>query len=201
MHAYAIDSNERKLIPAILALVSVSAAYSLDRVIAALSLAVPWWLDTPSVLGFYGIFYLCFDKYVWRWSLLRRFGLVSLPNLNGTWEGTLTSSYDEHDAQHPVTIKVSQTWRHMAVRLETTSSLSCSESAALRTQDACRHTLSYEYFNEPKALATSTMHAHRGTARLTADQESSRSVLRGEYYTGRDRQMYGTLRLERAESA
>ena len=197
MHAYATDSGERRLIPGVLVVLSVIVAYGFGAIVTALSIEIPWWLDAPSVLGFYGLFYFAFNEYVWRWPLLRRVRLINLPDLNGTWTGILTSSFDKHTEQHSVTVEVSQTWRQMAVRLETRGSVSCSESAALRTQQTCRHTLSYEYFNEPKAPSASTMHAHRGTARLTMDEAGNRNVLEGEYYTGRDRQMYGTLRLER----
>jgi len=38
------------------------------------------------------------------------------------------------------------------------------------------------------------------TARLTAGRANNREVLEGEYYTGRDRRMYGTLHLERARA-
>ncbi len=58
--------------------------------------------------------------------------------------------------------------------------------------------LSYEYLNEPKAATSAlTMHTHRGTARLTVAVVDNPRILDEEYYTGRDRQMYGSLRLER----
>ena len=56
--------------------------------------------------------------------------------------------------------------------------------------------LSYEYRNEPKPHAAATMHPHRGMTRLGL---VSPGRLEGEYYTGRDRQNYGTLSLEKVE--
>jgi hypothetical protein len=198
MHAYATDSGERKYIPGLLGVLSIVAALLLSEGLSLLSITVPWWFDAPSVMGFYGIFYSLFEKRIWKARLLHRAGLVSLPDLNGTWKGYLTSSHDLHKTQHPVIVEVSQRWRHISIRLESGSSVSRSESAALRTEDAGRITLSYEYFNEPKAPAVESMHAHRGTGRLTVDRANNREVLEGEYYTGRDRRMYGTLHLERS---
>jgi len=197
VHAYATDSGERRYIPGFLGLLSIGAALLLAEALSVLSIAVPWWFDAPSVMGFYALFYNLFEKRMWKTQLLHRVGIVSLPDLNGTWTGHLTSSHDAHGMQHPVTVEVSQRWRHISIRLESVSSISRSESAALRTEDAGRNTLSYEYFNEPKASAVGSMHAHRGTGRLTVDP-SNRATLNGEYYTGRDRRMYGTLHLERS---
>jgi len=148
-------------------------------------------------MGFYAIFYGAFEKPFWKTKLLRRAGIVSLPDLNGTWQGYLNSSHDNYATQYPISSEVTQRWRHLSIRLESAVSISRSESAALLTQDAGRNTLSYEYFNAPKASAVGSMHAHRGTGRLTVNRENNCEVLEGEYYTGRDRQMYGSLRLER----
>jgi hypothetical protein len=55
-------------------------------------LEVPWWIDAPSVMGFYGLIYQWFDKYLW----FRKFIFVpfsSIPNLQGTWVGAIHSSY------------------------------------------------------------------------------------------------------------
>lgn len=198
MHAYATDSGERMYVPGALGLLSIAAALLLNEALSLLSITVPWWFDAPSVTGFYTLLYNVFEKRAWKARLLHRAGIVDLPDLNGTWKGYLTSSHDDHETQHPITVEVSQRWRHISIRLESANSISRSESAALRTQDAGRKTPSYEYLNEPKAPALKSMHAHRGTARLTAGQANNREVLEGEYYTGRDRRKYGTLHLERA---
>jgi hypothetical protein len=55
--------------------------------------------------------------------------------------------------------------------------------------------LSYEYINEPRVSATASMHMHRGTGRFVLS--GGGNVLEGEYYSGRDRQTFGTVRLEK----
>ena len=49
--------------------------------------------------------------------------------------------------------------------------------------------LTYQYVNEPKAIAPSTMEMHKGTATL----KLSGSTLDGGYYTGRGRGEVGTV--------
>lgn len=164
-----------------------------------LPFTVPWWVEVPSVMGFYGLFYALFDRRLWRITLLHRIGLVQLPDLNGTWEGFVKSSFDEYATQHYARVKISQRWTQISIRLDTDGSKSHSLSAALLTTNPNEIMLSYEYLNEPKASnSAATMHTHRGTARLTIDSVNAPGTLEGEYYTGRDRRMYGGVHLERS---
>jgi hypothetical protein len=55
--------------------------------------------------------------------------------------------------------------------------------------------LTYEYLNEPRTAAAVTMHMHRGVTRLRVEDKGR--VLDGDYFSGRDRQNYGAIRLER----
>jgi hypothetical protein len=62
-----------------------------------------------------------------------------------------------------------------------------------------RPELLYEYLNEPKPHAPSAMQIHRGHARLELAED--RSSLSGQYFTGRGRQTFGTLVLQRTGTA
>ncbi|MGD1702628.1 hypothetical protein [Dapis sp. BLCC M229] len=63
MHAYATNAKDRETIPLYIAAISVMAALLLSSVVKNLQWQVPWWLDAPSVMGFYGIFYQAFEKF------------------------------------------------------------------------------------------------------------------------------------------
>ena len=195
MHTYTTDSSERKFIPLYIASASILLAWGLNRLFNFTQLTVPWWIDAPSVIGFYGLLYTLFNKYLWRSRILRTIGIVKVPDLNGVWNGYVVSSFDKHAKEDKATIKISQTWTRIVIILETNYSKSSSLIAAIVTEDPSGTILSYEYLNEPKPNAKHTMHAHRGTARLTLKSEGK--VLEGEYYTGRDRQNFGILRFER----
>ena len=82
--------------------------------------AIPWWLDAPSVMGFYGLFYSASDKWLWAKPIVRKIGLVKIPNLNGVWEGCVTSSsYDNHGSEITINMGISQTWARISIILNT----------------------------------------------------------------------------------
>lgn len=194
MHPYATDSNEKKMVPLYLAIISVLAPLAGFRALTGLHLIVPWWIDAPSVMGCYGLIHTAFDRWIWRWTLLRRAGVVRIPDLNGTWSGHLCSSFDL-TSQTPVNVDIHQTWSNIAILLTSQHSQSSSIAASLITQNPAGPWLSYEYDNQPAAHATATMHAHRGTASLRLRADNKQCVLDGEYYTGRDRGNFGSLEL------
>jgi SMODS-associating 2TM, beta-strand rich effector domain len=198
MHPYATDSNERKRLPLLMVGLSILLAWSLNRGMEATGVSLPWWIDAPSVAGFYGFIYVVFDKRLWLLPPARKLGLVKIPNLNGTWTGNVNPSSEEHTSGHPAAVEITQTWRNLCVRLRTENSASHSVIGAVIVEEGEEARLSYEYINEPNAHAVGGMHMHRGTARLLLT--SGDRVLEGEYYTGRDRKSHGTLRLERLVS-
>ena len=192
MHPYATDSPERRQIPLALAVVSVVLALALSR----LPWHAPWWLDAPSVVAFYGALYALFDRVLWRTTLLRKLGVVRVPNLAGNWEGEVHSARDGDTSRHSISLLVTQTWTCLSVVVRTGYSRSRSLVAALHIDDdpdgPC---LVYEYLNKPEPAAVESMHMHHGTAHLIYDAKDQ--SLSGEYYTGRDRQTYGGLRVVR----
>lgn len=199
MHPYATDSDERKRLPLYMVGLSILLAWALNRGTEAAGVSLPWWVDAPSVVSFYGVIYLAFEKRVWRAPMMRRLGLVKVPNLNGTWTGTIVPSNGEHALEHPTTMEIAQDWQSICVRLRTANSGSYSVIGAVIIEEAKEAGLNYEYINEPKAHAVSSMHIHRGTARLQLVEGGE--VLEGEYYTGRDRKSHGTLRVKRQSSS
>lgn len=193
MHAYATDAEDRKSIPIWLTIVAVAAALLFDYTLKRIGLKAPWWLDTPAVMGFYGLLHLLFDKYAWRWPLK----LSAIPDLNGTWVGTIKSSYDGglNTDKINVVLYIFQTWSKLSARLETDHSRSFSTMAALNTDASPEQGLKYEYLNEPMSTVAETMHSHRGTAHLRLSP--CKTILEGDYYTGRDRRNVGSLSLRR----
>ncbi len=195
MHPYATESNERKYVPLFIAAISLLAAWGLNKTLSILQIVSPWWFDAPSVIGFYGLFYNIFDRWLWRMPILRQIGLVNLPDLNGTWNGYVVSSFDGHGTRHGAHIEILQSWTKISIILRTENSKSHSLIATIITKNPGGIVLSYEYLNEPKANAKETMHPHRGTTWLTLVK--SGEMFDGEYYTGRDRLNYGSLHFER----
>jgi hypothetical protein len=196
VHSYATDSNERYIAPLAIAAASLSLAYLLHTLAGRLGLEYPWWLDSPTPLFLFGLSYALYDRCLWRVSLLSR-----LPDLSGSWIGTVSSSHDQHNRHH-ATLRIRQTWSTILIELETANSRSVSSMASISLDGASVPTLSYEYSNEPRALSVDTMQAHRGTARLAFTHQAGKAkFLEGQYYTGRGRETRGEMKFEAKESS
>jgi SMODS-associating 2TM, beta-strand rich effector domain len=112
----------------------VLAALALTRITQALNIPMPWYVDAPSVFGFFGLLWARFDKWLWRLRALYHIHLIATPNINGRWEGFIISSFDGHTTQTPATVEVRQTWSGISVTLETQSSRSRSVAAMFTTE-------------------------------------------------------------------
>ena len=193
MHPYSIDTEERKNILLFLAVISIVFSWSFYKILDYYQFSLPWWVESPSVLFFYGLLFVIFDK--WAWIIFRKIRFVKTPNLNGEWEGHLKSSFDEHSSEVKATLQIFQTWTKIKILLSTEHSVSHNESTSIIVNTPEGAYLSYQYINEPKSNAVNTMSIHRGTTRLLLDKKENTLV--GEYYSGRDRQNFGSLSFKR----
>jgi hypothetical protein len=190
MHSYGTDSGERKIVPLVLAFAAIALAWLFSTMLAVLHVALPWWVEPPSTLGFYGILYALFDLNFWRNRLVRKLRLVRIPNLTGCWRGYLLSSFDGHQKRHNLIINISQSWTQISVFLTTETSISCSCAAMIQVDDPDGPLLTYQYQNQPLANAMRNMHMHYGTAVLRLWNDGN---LTGDYYAGRDRRTFGRI--------
>ena len=178
-----------------LAVLSVLLVWVLDVGLDFANIEPQWWVSVPSFAGFYSVLHWLFDNHVWRWRLWWNLGLLRVPDLNGEWVGIVNSSYGANGSTHPVSISIIQKWSKILVRFETEQSRSYSVSGTLKVNDIINPELSYLYMNQPKSFAPKSMEIHKGTSTL----ELKDNVLEGEYYTGRGRRNFGSVRLTKAE--
>lgn len=195
MHAYTTETGGRKSVPLILAAASIGFAWFVNYLLSMWSVVLPWWIEGPSVLGFYGLFYSIFEEKLWKISFIRR--ALKIPNLNGSWVGHVKSSYDNFQSALAAEMDVHQSWTRMSIVMRTQTSKGCSLNSMI-VNNLNEMTLSFEFLNEPKVAAPASMHMHRGTARLSIDAKVE--SLDGEYYTGKDRNNFGILHFERAKN-
>lgn len=193
MHSYASDSIDRRVSPWVIAVLSVAITYLFNLTAKALNITIPWWCEAPSVMSVYGLLYILYNRWVWRWSF-GPFQLSRIPNCNGTWYGEATSTHDGGTIFAGM-LTVHQTWTKIAVQFRTSSSISYSRMAALNVTPGASEGLIYEYTNDPHATAAESMHAHRGFIFLKLSTDGC--CLEGDYYTGRDRANQGRLKLQR----
>ena len=194
MHDYAIDSRERVLVMRILFIVSALVSGIAAVLIPADLLPMRWLLPIPSIALVFGVSYWAFDNWLWRLRFLRFLQLISVPDLRGTWKGTVASSYTEFEHQQPVTVAIEQTWTKIAVRLNAAESRSWSLTASILTNAPEGLVLTYLFDNQPEANSDRTMERFRGTTVLV---RTASDQLEGYYYTGRGRGTHGSMKLSR----
>jgi SMODS-associating 2TM, beta-strand rich effector domain len=194
MHGYSTDSDEKRIVTLYLAGLAIALAWASSNVLAFAHFSMPWWMDAPSSMFFYGALYALFDRHLWRSRLIHKLGLVKTPNLAGRWQGYLTSSFDHHAKRYDLCVQIVQSWTQISVLLSTATSASRSCVAVIQVADPEGVALIYQYENQPVADATSTMHMHYGTAML---RMSGGTKLTGDYYAGRDRGTFGRISCRR----
>jgi hypothetical protein len=195
---YATDSPERTYVAFYLAALSIGLGYALHAGLVAAHLAAPWYVDVPSPVVIYGILWKLFDKYIWRWNVLRLAGIVRVPDLNGDYRGTLYSSFDrDNGKRHAVHLNISQSWTTILICGHFSESRSYNLITGVSVLDAGTPRLTYEYVNEPKEGAPEALHVHPGTVWFDVSFDRATTTLVGEYYTGRDRRNSGMIEVTR----
>lgn len=156
---------------------------------------------TPSVMSLagaaavFGVLYWIFDRFAWRWPLMRL--LVKVPHLAGEWkcEGRTVDPQDPNAGQAwKATITIAQSWDKIRVHLKTAQSGSDSIAAALIVDDVEGYRLLYNYRNIPK-IGQVGLVGHVGFCELLF----AKTLLtgEGEYFNGHGRYTFGTMKLKR----
>ncbi len=202
IHPYATDSSERDNMAIVIAVIAALVAWWLHNIVEAHQSSLPgwlWWVEVPGPIALYLLLRRATDEWAWSWPLLRFLRLVRIPNLNGKWNGTLRSSNDEMQTEHPCTLTIRQTWTRIAVVLTTKTSRSQNLVAGILINGADDALLVYEFENEPAMDAPATMSTFRGHATLRLERDERGDVLTGDYYSGRGRATTGTMTVRRAQ--
>lgn len=128
-------------------------------------------------------------RYIWRkipWIQRKTF-----PDLNGTWQGTLVSTWiDPVTMQQkppiPTTVWIRQTPFSLSIKLRTGESSSYSTRCILEADhDAGRFRIWYSYDNQPRAELAYRSARHEGVAWLEMDIDAGSDQLTGQYYSNR----------------
>lgn len=191
MHTYGSDARDKTVAFVWLGIIAVSVSWIVHLGIERTGLAIPWCVDSPTPILVFWILYEWYDRRLWRiriWFL----HLSEIPDLEGTWKGSIRAR--DHGERKAVVL-IRQRWAEISIALATTESSSQSSIASLCLNRGPEAILSYEYLNQPYALGAETMHMHRGFADLRI--VSANDKLEGEYYSGRDRENFGTITLQK----
>lgn len=157
------------------------------------------------------IIYYIFTHWIWKSELLHDLGVISVPNLNGTWRGHLYTSAPREVIEDELVVEVGeqidgltkieteihidQTWDKIQVSMDGPQSPSYSRGATLLVREKAWPTITYNYLNEG-STTDSRLDMHYGTTTLQYVEEEDK--LEGPYYTRPDqRGNHGILELYR----
>ncbi|TRW23629.1 hypothetical protein FMM05_13290 [Flavobacterium zepuense] len=152
-----------------------------------------------STISILSIILLAIDKYLWKYFICK--WLINIPNLNGRYEGILTSTFIDPATQLPMKKKcileikqsASETkiytyYGDLGSTIQTSQAFSVSEEIVKNSNDIFE--IFYIYTNNPNTLIQQ-LHNHLGTGHLKYYLDIK--VLEGEYYNQRG--LKGTLRV------
>jgi hypothetical protein len=199
MHPYQTDEKIRQRVFVITAILAIITARILSLVVGYLPFSIPWYIEIPSVFGFFGGYLWLYDQILWKYWPFCYLAWFHIPNLNGKWTVVIKSSYGEFGETTNATSTVRQTATKMCVSLEAGQSSSYSIYGILaRTERIKPFQLIYHYINLPNADAMKTMVMHQGTAWLNISEDLQ--MMEGEYYSGRGRLRFGKVVFTRCKS-
>ena len=141
----------------------------------------------------------------WRiiWGWFPKIGRMTFPNLTGTWEGHLVTTWIDPKTGKtkpavPITIWVRQGIFETKITLKTKESKSYSTRCLLEAdREAGRYRFWYSYSNSPKEKYAYRSAKHEGIAWLELDIDVDPNCLEGNYYT--DRKTIGDITVKRVK--
>jgi len=143
----------------------------------------------PDVVTIYVLLVLIFTNWAWRLPIFKGW-LVPFPDLQGTWKGTLQSTWIDPATSQKIQPKdvmlvIKQTFSNISCVMYTDESNSFSNTAQInQDDDSGIFRLSYNYINRSKANVRDRSAIHDGAAILKVITEPEKS-LEGEYWTSR----------------
>lgn len=149
-------------------------------------------LDTisqiPSAVTYAGIFYLIFSKFLWKLRIFHPW-LVPYPNLQGTWVGSLNSTWKNEKTGKqldpiPIQICIHQDFENIHITMFTKESESLSQAAKFITETDGTMQIKFTYTNKPKATVRDRSEIHEGAASLKVTEIPHFSLV-GDYWTSR----------------
>lgn len=122
-----------------------------------------------------------FDKRLWRIRWINKF--LGVPDLNGSWEGVLESSFEENCVNKKVDmqLEIEQSWNRMKCTSIFPTSKSYSDLVCLDSESSHGTVLKFTYTNHSEDLA-SGLTQFAGYNELRLDDANT---LAGTYYTKR----------------
>ena len=144
----------------------------------------------PTVVTIDLFIVLLFSKYLWKLWIFKSW-LVMIPNLNGTWKGTIKSNWinpkiNEKPAPIPVILTIKQTLFHISCVMRTQEMASYSfTSGFMVDEESQMKRLAYSYNSKPSLDVRQRSPEHFGTIFFDIVEKPDLRM-KGEYWTERN---------------
>lgn len=200
MHAYTIDKSLREKIILQIFILSIILSLVLTFLLGGIITNAKMWLQqytwisdilklcdqlevTTNFIGvtfLYALIYWAFDNYIWKWKPLRK--VLNVPDLNGHWEGELTST--TYQMTIHMDLNVEQTWSKISFVSTFPKSKSESNVASIFIERDGIIKVGFGFINHSREL----LHQYDGYNILDLDDENH---LFGRYFNNRDNSNVG----------
>lgn len=156
--------------------------------------------EAPTAVGLILAAFWLFNKEVWKFCLIKK--LLGVKNINGRYEGELTSTHTENNERngtYKIAVEIKQSLTSINVFLYTERSCSYSIIANIGRNGNHNDELIYVYQNKTSAMnEDADMRDHGGAAFLEIFEDGKR--LEGNYFNNpRERGRYGIMKLEKTK--
>ena len=200
MVQYSLDHDVRIRILFGIAISSVLIAPLIRNLVGASAVII-----APSAMTLFFILWWIFDKRVWCFLGINRF--FNLPNLNGDWEGIVTTpgiNGDEESITTECKLKVTQTLSKISISLETEGSISKTIIAGLTISNPQQIEINFAYevrSTGPNRITLKERGEGFNSLRLITEKDG-KAILKGDYfsdviYVGRNKPHSGFIKVEK----
>lgn len=156
--------------------------------------------EAPTAVGLLLAMFWVFNELIWKFYPIRK--LFNIPNINGRYEGELTSTHTEDNEQngtYKIAIEIKQSLTSIKVFLYTERSCSHSLIASLGWNSNNNYELMYTYQNRTSAMKKNDdMRDHKGATFLEIFDDGKKII--GTYFNNpRERGRYGTIEVKKVK--
>lgn len=200
MHTYTIDKSLRGKVILKIFIISIILSSALTFLLGGIITNIKIWFQqyawisntlrlcddlgvTTNFIGvtfLYALIYGLFDNYIWKWRPLRK--VLNVPDLNGHWEGKLTSATYQTTIHMDLNIK--QTWSKISFVSTFPKSKSESNVASIFIERDGIVKVGFGFINHSRELP----HQYDGYNILDLDDDNH---LFGRYFNNRDNSNVG----------
>lgn len=143
----------------------------------------------PDVVTFDVVMIGFFVKWMWKWPIFKGW-LVPFPDLNGTWEGTIQTTWinektGERPGPIPTILVINQSFVHISCVMRTGEMTSYSYTGEfVFDEESGAKTLVYSYNSKPRPTVIDRSAPHDGTIVFEIKGDPPKK-LSGQYWTAR----------------